>query len=94
MAEEHCTQNEVLLHAFNAARKTHADFEALEPIMLTIAKAFTPDFTRIKLSEFLESLYVIAKYANFIAPEVRQAAAFHTSANAVLEARSASRSVM
>jgi len=85
---------EVLAMAFEAARATHADFVALEPIMHTIAQALYPDFSRIKPAEFVECLYAVAKYADFIAPEVREAAVLGTSATALLEARSASRRVM
>jgi len=93
MAEEQRTVDEVLLHAFNAARATHPDFNVLESIMNHCARALFPDFKLITPAEYIECLYVIAKYADFITPDVRQAAAFQTTGSAVFEARSGSGSV-
>jgi hypothetical protein len=93
VAEEQRTTtntNEVLLDAFAAARGTHADFDALEPIMLECAKALFPDFRLITPAEYVEALYAIAKYADCVPAEVRQS----VLANAMLETRPVNRSVM
>jgi hypothetical protein len=76
----------VLQDAIKAARAKHADWDALEPIMDSVAKTLHADFSKISVAEYVECLYCISRYADFIAPEVRQAAALRTSVSAVFDA--------
>lgn len=63
--------NQDEIDAYKAARAAHPDLDALRPIMDVIAQALRPDWRRITMKEYVESLYAIAKGANFAEP-VRQ----------------------
>lgn len=63
--------NQDVMDAFAVARKAHPDFDALQPIMRTIADAMRPDWSRVTMPEYVECLYAIAKTADFAEP-VRQ----------------------
>ena len=56
-----------LAQVYAEAGKRHPDFDLFQPVMLRVAEAFHPQWDRILLSEFVEGLYCIAKYAGFLA---------------------------
>ena len=65
-------QQQALSAAFDAARARHADFDLLQPITDTVVRALYPeglypDWSKIRAEEFVEILYVAAKYAYFTA---------------------------
>ena len=65
-------QQQALSAAFEAARARHADFDLLQPIMNTVVRGLypvglQPDWSKITADEFVETLYVVARYANFTA---------------------------
>jgi hypothetical protein len=72
-------QDRALLSGVAAGRARHRDFDDMLSIMEVVVKAlyptgqYPPDWKSISAEEFLESLYVIAKHANFTA-EVRRIA--------------------
>jgi hypothetical protein len=65
-------QQQALVEALLAARAAHPGFEALEGVMSSCACALKPDWTKITVTEFIESLWCIVRYSNFCA-EVRDA---------------------
>jgi hypothetical protein len=73
-------QPPVLVDAWNATRSRHPDFDLLEPIMDRLARALTPDWTKIAPEEYLETLYVVARHAYFT-DEARRVAFAHAQPN-------------
>lgn len=47
------------------AHMAHSDFDIFIPSMQIIAQALRPDWSKIRMTEYLECLYVIAKHASF-----------------------------
>jgi hypothetical protein len=74
-------QDRALLSGIAAGRASHTDFDDMLSIMEVVVKAlyptgqYPPDWKSISAEEFLESLYVIAKHANFTAEARRRAVA-------------------
>src|ERR1700733_6993071 len=72
-------QDQVLLGALAVGRARHADFDVLLPLMDALAVAlypkgqYPPDQKGMSAEEFIESLYVIAKHADFTADARRLA---------------------
>ena len=60
-------QEQLLVEAMLAARSKYPGYEVLEPVMLYIAQAIVPNWSRITVAEFWECLYVIAKTSDFAA---------------------------
>lgn len=59
-------------NAIKACRHAHSDCKKLEGAMNVISPSLHPDWTRTSMTEYVECLYVIARYATFAEP-VRQA---------------------
>ena len=53
--------NQDVSDAFTAARKAHSDFDALLPIMRVLAESLRPDWTRLTMADYIESLYAVAQ---------------------------------
>jgi hypothetical protein len=47
--------------AMAVARAKHSDFQVLEPVMLIIAKALTPNWQVLTPAEYISILYLIAR---------------------------------
>ena len=60
--------NQDVLDAFKVARAAHQDFDALQPIMRTVAEAVRPDWSHVTMPQYIEILYAIAKTADFVEP--------------------------
>jgi hypothetical protein len=50
------------------AHMAHSDFDTFVPYMQIIAAALRPNWLKIRMTEYLECLYVIAKHASFSPP--------------------------
>jgi hypothetical protein len=61
--------------AITAVRAAHPqDFDLLLKGMIFMAPIFAPDLNRILLTEYVEALYCLARYAAFAAPVRKYAA--------------------
>jgi len=55
----------ILEDALAEMRRLHSDFDSLQDIMDAIAKAVTPDFSKISVAQYCEVLYCAAKHGAF-----------------------------
>jgi hypothetical protein len=59
---------DALAEAYAKARAIHPDFDLLQPVMHRVAKSLHPQWDKILLSEYVEALYCVAKYAHYLEP--------------------------
>jgi hypothetical protein len=63
-------QDQAILSGLAAGRARHKDFDIMLPLMDSLARAFfpngaPPDWSQVSPEDFVEALYVMARFASF-----------------------------